>query len=217
MRLRALALPALLVVGLVGAPTSGAAVGNDIVDAPGDAIADQASLDITGVDFHMTSTSTTSMVPTRGNNGRKRPVTTVTPKDLVVTMTLAGAPEVTPGVSYQIGAETECGHLFVYSYFSAADGGPTDVFQFSGCGGADPASTDGEANLSIEPTVAISGSTITWTVPARALPKSIGLSSTWTELTAYTAVTEPVIGYATADFVPESAVDYATGASARLG
>jgi hypothetical protein len=216
-KLRALALPAVLCVGLVGMPTSGAAVGNDIVDPAGDAVAAQASLDITGVDFHMTSTTTRTVVPTRGKNGRKQVVTTVTPKDLVVTMSLGAVPSVQPGVSYQVGAETECGHLFIYSYFSATDAGPTDVFQFSGCGGPDPTATDGEANLSLEPTVTVNGSTISWSVPAKALPKEISLASGWTELIAYTAVTEPVVGYATADFVPESAVDYATGDFAKLG
>ena len=218
MKLRALALPAVLCVGLVGMPTSGAAVGNDIVDPAGDAVGSQASLDITGVDFHMTSTTTRTVVPTRGKNGRKQVVTTVTPKDLVITLTLDGDAEVLPGTSYQIGAETPCGHLFAFSYFSALDGGTGHSLQFAACGEADPTDTaDGEASVLLEPTVALSGKTITYTVPARELPSKIGMSSTFTELVAYTALTEPVVGYATADFVPESAIDFAVGDSARLG
>ncbi len=212
MKLRALALPAVLAVALVGATSSSAAPGNDIVDPKGDALGAQSAFDIVGVDFNMTTTTTKVVAVVKG---KKKTVTTVKPKDLVVTMELAATPNVAPGTSYQIGAETDCGHLFVYTYFSA--GAAENSFQFSGCGEPDPTSTDGVGNFSVEPVVAIKGNLLTFTVSAKALPKEISLKSTFTELIAYTAVTEPAVGYATADFVPESAIDYATGDFAKLG
>jgi hypothetical protein len=214
MRLRTALLPVALGALVLTGTSSTAAVGNDIVDAAGDAVTAQAGQDILGVDFHMT---TTDLVTTTVVKGKKKKVVTKTPKDLVVTMTLAGPPAIDPGISYQIGAETDCGHLFVYSYFSAVDAGPADSFQFSGCGGEDPASTDGEANFTVDAPAKVSGNTLTYTVSAKALPKEISMKSVFTELIAYTAVTEPVVGYATADFVPESAIDFATGDSAALG
>lgn len=214
MTLRTVLLPLALGALVLSGGSSTAAVGNDIVDPSGDAVGGQAALDITGVDFHMT---TTDVVTTTVVKGKKKTVVTKKPKDLVVTMSLVGAPAVSPGISYQIGAETDCGHLFVYSYFSAEAAGPAHSFQFSLCGGEDPTSTDGEANFSVDPVVTVSGTKLVYTVSAKALPREISMKSVFTELLAYTAVTEPVIGYATADFVPESAVDYATGDMAKLG
>jgi hypothetical protein len=214
MRLRSALVPLALGALVLTGTSSTAAVGNDIVDTAGDAMTAQAGQDILGVDFHMT---TTDVVTTTVVKGKKKKVVTKTPKDLVVTMTLAGPPAIDPGISYQIGAETDCGHLFVYSYFSALDAGPADSFQFSGCGGEDATQPDGEANFTVDAPAVIKGNTITYTVSAKALPKEIGMKSVFTELLAYTAVTEPAVGYATADFVPESAIDYATGDAAVLG
>jgi hypothetical protein len=211
-KLRTVALPLALGALVLTGGSSSAKVGNDIVDAKGDALAGQAAFDIEGVDVHMTTTSTTTTTVVKG---KKKTVTTLKPKDLVVSMQLGATPAVQPGTSYQIGAETDCGHLFIFSYFGA--GAPENSFQFSGCGGEDPASTDGEANFTIDPAVTVAGNTLTFTVPAKALPPEITIKDTFTELVAYTAVTEPVVGYATADFVPESAIDFASGDLAVLG
>ena len=189
--MRRLVLPAALLAIALAAANSSAAPPVDITDPSGDAVAGQAAYDVVSVDYAI-----------------------VKKKTLAVTMKLAGAPAVSPGTSYQLGAETGCGHLFVFSYYSAGE--VAHSWQFSGCGGADPTAADGEANLTLEPDVVLGKDTITWSVPVKSMPAEVGLKAGFSELTAYTAVTEPAIGYTTADFVPESAIDYATGDRAKF-
>lgn len=213
MKLRIVALPAVLALALVGATSSSAAPGNDIVDAKGDAVGGQAAYDILGVDFNMTTTTTKTVQVVKG---KKQTITTVKPKNVVVTMQLAGAPSQQPGMSYQIGAETDCGHLYVFHY-EVPGAGPESRFYFTQCGEPDPTETDGAGNFEVPTVAAFVGNTVTFTVSAKALPKEITAKSTFTELLAYTAPTEPVFGYSNADFVPETATDFATGDFAKLG
>lgn len=147
-------------------------------------------------------------------------MTTSTPKDLVVTLTTAGAPVVQPGTAFQIGADTPCGTFFLFSYFSAPDRGVAHSMQFANCGEPDPTGNDG---VSLEPVVKTTGNAISYTVPFRTLPKQIKLGSSFSALTAYTAVADPVVGFGPGDFSPNDAgteaasFDFAKGSSWKVG
>lgn len=213
MKLRLLALPAALAaLALVGtgADAAPAPVKPQIVDAAGDAVGSQANYDITGVTFEVTKTAVKS---TKVVKGKKLTVTTYVPKDFQVTMTLAGPAKVQPGVSYQIGVDTGCGHSFIYAYTSVFEAGGTDSsVQFAECG---TGGTSGTA-LTLEHTLKADGNKIVWSLPYKVLPKEIGIGKSWDTPVAYTALTEPVIGYTTADFVEQTAIDYATGTGFKL-
>jgi hypothetical protein len=214
-KLRLLALPAVLsVLALAGSGAHAAAPlppKPQIVDAAGDAVGSQAAYDVTGVTFEVTKKAQTSYKIVRG---KKVAVTTYVPKDFQVTMTLAGAAAVQPGVSYQIGAETPCGHMFIFAYvsvFSAPDADSS--VQTDECGPADPT---GNTSILIDHEFTTSGNKLIWKLPFKGLPAEIKLGSVFGTPIAYTAATEPVVGYSTADFVEQTAIDYATGTDFKL-
>lgn len=217
MKLRLIALPAALAaLALVGsgAEAASAPVKPQIVDAAGDAVGSQASYDITGVTFAVTKTAVKSIKVVKG---KKVTVTTYVPKDFQVTMALAGDAKVQPGVSYQIGVDTGCGHMFIYAYTSVfAAGGTDSSMQVGLCGPDDPTATDGNAGLTFDHTITATGKSIVWSMPYKTLPKEMAIGKGWDSPVAYTALTEPVIGYTTADFVEETAIDYATGDGFKL-
>lgn len=169
------------------------AVAPQIVDPVGDVKGAQAAYDIVGVTFDTTKVVSYTTV-------KKKKVKTVTLKDFTVTMTLAGDASVLPGTSYQvISDETPCGRLYAYTYFSALDGGPGNSLQFANCG---PETPQGDSTL-LEPTVTVKGKTITWSVPVKTLPAPIKAGSAFGSMFAYTAPTEPVVGYSAVDFLIE--------------
>lgn len=135
---------------------------------------------------------------------------------LLVTVTTAGPAALNPGSSYNIKGEVSgCGSFIAYSYWGAREAGASHQFNFIGCGPeADPTTGDPEANL--DPTATISGNTLTYALPFKDIPKEIKLKTRFSELVAWTAVTEPVVGYTPADFeqIGEAgATDWATGTS----
>ena len=211
MRRRLLAVPATLALLGLYSPAHAAAPAPakpQIVDPSGDAVGSQKNDDITGVTFEITKTAVQAVKKVRG---KKVTYTRYEPKDFKVTMTLAGTASVAPGVSYQIGVDTGCGHSYIYAYFSAPDAGPSSL-QFAECGTAGVNGT----GLLVDHTFTPTGTTLVWTAPYNTMPKQLGVGSFWTAPVAYTAVTEPVVGYTTADFVPETAVDYAKGDDFKL-
>ena len=218
MKLRLLALPAALsALALVGHGADAAVpapVKPQIVDPAGDAVGAQANYDVTGVTFEVTKTAVKS---TKVVKGKKVTTTTYTPKDFQVTMTLAGDAKVQPGVSYQIGVDTGCGHMFVFAYTSAGAAGGTDSsMQVSLCGADDPTDPDGNAGVQLDHTFAAVGKTLVWTMPYKSVPKEMAIGTSWDAPVAYTALTEPAVGYTTADFVEQTAIDYATGDGFKL-
>jgi hypothetical protein len=175
---------ALAVAALVSS-SAHAAKAPQITDPKGDALGAQANQDIVSVKLDTTrvGTSKTSAV-----------------KQLTITMELAAAPTVTPGLSYQLnGNIAGCGSLLIWTYFSALDGGQSDNFQL-GCGGAELDPITQAYTLSLVPTTTIKGNTISWTVSGKQIPKAVKLGTAFNDLFAYTAITEPTFGYTPRDF-----------------
>lgn len=182
MRLRRSILAVAAAAALAAVNTSHAALAPQITDAKGDS-AVGAGNDILKVTF--------------GTVKVKKVI-----KEVTITMEPAAAPVINPGSSYQIGADLgACGTLYVFSYWSLADAGTGHSWQ-NGCM---PPDETGATQGSITPKVTIKGNKITWSVPYKSLPKQMQkLGFKFTGLKAYTAVTEPVVGYTPADFISAS-------------
>lgn len=183
MRIRTTLFAGLAAGAALFASTASAAPTAVITDAKGDAKGAQAAYDIVSVTMETTKVSKAKNAPL---------------KDFVVTMELAAAPDTKPGTAYQIfGTNAACGAFFAYVYWSALDAGPSSSLQFGDCGdGTDPTSD----NFLVESaTVTTQGTKLVFKASAKALPSQIKAGSAFTELVAYTAPTEPVVGYSTYD------------------
>lgn len=186
MRSRIVLVAALATAALV-ASSAQAARAPQITDPKGDALASQAAYDIVSVtlDTPRTTKSKTSPI-----------------KTFSITMELAAAPDIHEGTSYQINADLgDCGSLFVFSYWSALDAGPTSSFQIQSCGQQADA-VDGSPQTFLDPTVKIEGNKITWAVSGKAMPKEFAKGYLFNSLYGYTAITEPLVGYTTEDYSP---------------
>ena len=147
-------------------------------DATGDALGSSASDDITNVTF-----------TTKGTTTKIGKTTKYTPKYLVVSMTLAGAPGSTPGLNYEVDANLDgCGYTnFTYTPGSQVTGG-----LFTECGSA-PDQTGSTATLySAPPTV--TGSTITWTFGLKELSPEFKVGAAFSGISALTVQNDPVFG-----------------------
>jgi hypothetical protein len=198
MKLRLAALVAATAALAAGMPNANA-VSPQISDPAGDVKGAQAAYDIVSVRFDTTKVVTSTVV-------KKKKVKVVTLKDFTITMTLAGDANVLPGTSYQVIADnTPCGTLYAFTYFSALDAGPGNSLQFGHCGEVTP---QGDSAL-LDPTVTVAGKTITWSVPMKTLPPQVKAGSAISGMYAYTAPTEPVVGFSGVDFLsiagPEAA------------
>jgi hypothetical protein len=210
MRLRAAALPLLLVVSLVGAGTSSAAVAPQVVDPVGDAVGLQGMHDIASVTYAATSTT---------KRAGKRVVRT--PKELVITLSLAGAPAPVPGTLYGVTAVTDCGLLELTAAMTApglAYGGSGSFFE---CGPPQEVAGVTVTPTYVSPRVTTTATAVVFTVPWSALPKEIGLGDEWFDLGAYTTLADPVIGFSaqtlTTALGVDAVLDQAEGERARLG
>ncbi len=158
-----------------------------LTDPSGDARALGASYDI--VAGLMTTTGTT----TKKKVGRKV-VTTYKPVNLVASLTLAGPPASTPGSTYNFSMNTTAcsGGSFSYSY-TAGSLSPSigDLF-ISGCG--TPGTGTGPAEFMKDVKAAISGNTITWTMPLADLGSDLPLSTVFSGFTAETDLNDPYFG-----------------------
>ena len=160
--------------------SSAATPAPQIKDAVGDAVGSQASVDIASVLFKTTGITTTRKV------GKKRK-TTYTPTKLVITETLAGAPSTQPGVRYRIEATIDgCGQLDIY-YTNAPDGPVGNVWL--DCPESD---TLGEGGTLIDMVPKVAGSTLTWELPLKTLPKEARVGSVVSEFRAFTDIGDPV-------------------------
>ena len=165
--------------------TAAPAPAPQITDATGDAVGAQASLDIVSVRFSTTGTTT---VTTTGKGKKKRTVTTYTPTKLVITETLAAAPSTQPGTRYRVEATIDgCGQLDVY-YTNGAEGPLGSVWL--DC----PEGALGESGTLLDVFPRISGSTLTWELPLKMLPREVRVGSVLSEFRAYTDLGDPVIG-----------------------
>jgi hypothetical protein len=156
-------------------------------DAKGDALGAQAAYDITAVSFSTTGTG----------KGRA-----YKPTSMVVSMTLAAAPANQAGTAYEVSWTMEsCGTVTITHSPTTALGGYHTMWL--PCAGADGEGYD------VAPKT--SGSTLTWKIPLKALPKGFGAGTTLTALEAMTQVVEPATGIiGTGEFVSASAIDVAS-------
>lgn len=189
-----LAAAGLAVVGLVG--SASAAVGPTVLsvdDMAGDARTAQAGDDITNLTVTTTGTTTTKKV------GRKS-VKTYTPKALVVTVKLAGAPDAVPFAQVEVKAVTSaCGNLRLYYDPQHLGDGNSIQCGAPGLTGT-PSTFDGTA-----PTV--TGSTISWVVT---LPVEMKPGTTVTSFDAFTYLGDPLTGAGTANVGPSAYTDDVT-------
>ena len=153
-----------------------------IVDAKGDAVGGQAALDIVSVRFSTTGTTTVTKV------GKKKK-TTYTPTKLVITETLGAAPSTQAGARYVISALIDgCGGIDIY-YVNGADG-PTGSVWLDCPEGA--SATEGGTLIDMTPKVA--GSTMTWELPLKMLPKEARVGAVVSDFRAYNDIGDPVFG-----------------------
>jgi hypothetical protein len=213
-KLRLLAVPATLSVLAFFGTNAHAATEPQVKDASGDAVDQQAGHDITGVSYEVTKTVTKTVKTVKG---KKITVTTTTPKDLVVTLKLAGAPAQTPGVLYDTSVNTACGALQLQSYYDASAQGMVDYSNFAECGPDNTLAGVTINTYDMSPTVVFGPTSISYTISFKALPKEIKLGATWDSPSAYTALSDPLFGFDTVTFVdPATAIDTATGSSFKL-
>lgn len=208
----------LALVAVLAALTAGAVPGHaaptrkpQIVDAPGDALGAQPSTEIVNALW-----TTTGDTVTTKYRGKKR--TTYTPRRLVVTLNLAGAPATTAPFSYETSAEVAgCGAIrFVYTPGTVYSQVVSNTFLWYDCGPTDPTTGD---NLVLVPGIStkLGAKSITWEYPIKALPKEFFKpGAAFTDFRAAVDAVEPVLGlYGTNLAQP---IDEATGTAVwKLG
>lgn len=165
------------VAALMAAPSAIAASPKlDLVDEPGDSLGGLASLDIVAVSFE---------------------VKKVKPRDpgpsLVITMTLAAAPETKAAKYMVLGQIPDCGTFQADfspgTVFSTVAGTSPTTF-FIGCGDN---STTGTAVL-IDVRTDVKGPVITWAIAVDSLPKDVRKGAKITSIRGITSFAEPVTG-----------------------
>lgn len=222
MKLRLLALPAVLSALALAAPSALAHDGHDnkaaqVKDAEGDARDKQGMHDITSASFVVTKTVSKS---TKVVKGKKVTVTTQTPKDLVVTLLLHDDATAVPGTYYEVGAETACGTFSVSLYNSPALGGDVEGGSFSECGPDNTLAGVTINTFDLSPALTRAGNKLTWSIPFKTLPKQIVLGKSWGSPYAYISPADPVFGIDTNTFTSifgvDTTIDVATGADFKL-
>ena len=183
---RLLAVAALLSVAF--ATTGHAAAKPQVVDAKGDNVGAVAGTDIQSVLFQ---------VARKGKKGT-----------LTITLTLDAPADRTPGVLYRVlGTQSKCGD---FQFSSAATVALTEQNQvLMNCGEPDPTTGDNVTIINVTPDSI--GNKLVWTVGLREMPDEM-LSGTMSNLHAFVTLADPVTGILNAtDFVPEAAIDFASG------
>lgn len=159
-----------------------------IVDAATDALGGQAGTEITSVLWTTSGETTTTRY-------RGKKVTTYTPRRLVVTMNLAGAPMTTAPFSYETSADVAgCGTIrFVYTPGTVYSQIVSDTFLWYDCGPGDSVSGPG---LTLVPGVStkLGPKSITWEYPIKGFGKSVKVGAPVASFTAAVHVVEPVLG-----------------------
>lgn len=172
----ALAIAGALTVCVVSAASAAPAGPTRLVfaDKAGDSLPPQASTDITKVSFATTGKGI----------GKK-----YAPKYLVVELTLSGPPSSTGTTLYEVDTElTGCGS-FSMSYSPGAK--LIESSGYASCGG--DGSPTGSGTL-FDALPEVKGSTLIWTFALKALPGNVRRGSTFTALSAHTALVDPVTG-----------------------
>lgn len=185
MRVRSLPVLAALAAVALLAPADAAAPKPEVVDVVGDANAinnqgvagpDQnistgpaqaAAFDIKTIDF----------VTTRTKVGRKLVATGYT-----VTMSLSAAP-VTTGALYRVRAATPACSTFWLQWNTPPTGTSTVLRHNCAPSGSPTAAVTDTVSIQLKPVI-VKGSTITWTVPFKSLPKGVKAGQTLVDLGA---------------------------------
>lgn len=205
MRTRPVVLAALAAAVALSAVPSSAAPNKkpQIVDPAGDALGAQATTEIVSALWTTSGDTVTSKV-------RGKKVTTYTPRRLVVTLNLAGAPTTSGPFSYETSAQVAgCGEIrFVYTPGTAYSQIVSDTFLWYDCGPTDPTTGD---NLVLVPGIStkIGAKSITWEYPIKALPKMFKPGVAFSDFRAAVDIVEPVVGLYGTNFVQP--IDVATG------
>jgi hypothetical protein len=156
MRLRLLALVPLAGIALATAALAAPTTKPQVKDPAGDAVGGQPGADIVSVLY-------TTAGPGQGHAYR--------PKELFVTMTLAGPPETAPGLTYEVKATTTtCGDVtFTYEPGTPYEGvtGLNGWAQWGSC------TDDSDSNITLL-TVTTEGNTIVWEFGLKASPFKLG-------------------------------------------
>lgn len=187
--MRRIALIAVLAaVSFAAVPGQAATTKPQIVDPPNDALGAQAGTEIVSVLWTTTGETVTTKV-------RGRRVTQYTPKKLVVTLNLAGAPLTTAPFSYETSAQVAgCGEVrFVYTPGTVYSRLVSDRFLWFDCGPGDSIQGPG---LTLVPNVTtkFGAKSITWEHPIRSLGKSVKVGAPVTDFRAAVDVVDPVLG-----------------------
>lgn len=195
------AIAALAVVPATG--NAAAAPKPQIVDAKGDAVGMQGTTDITSARWSTTGDTVVSKV-------RGKKVTTYTPRKLNVTIDLAAAPTQNAPFSYEATAQVAgCGEVrFTYT--------PGTVFsQLLGesslwldCG-EEPDETGSTLMLIPGIDTTVKGTSLTWSVSIKMLPKEVRVGSKWSDFAASADLTDPVMGLYGTNYA--SSIDEAAG------
>ena len=115
------------------------------------------------------------------------------PSTLIATMTLAAPPFEQPVVGFSVAAVVaDCGELtFTYTPGTVGSAVLGPALVFVGCGGTTDPTSD---NQLLTPKFEGTGSTLTWSIGLKALPKEIRAGAELTSLRALVDVVEPVTG-----------------------
>lgn len=171
-----LAVVAGLAAGVLLAPYAGAVPAPQIVDPKGDAIGGGAAYDILSVTFRTT----------RASKARNAPL-----KYFVVTIELAGPPDVAPGTGYHVNAfETPCGLLTFLVVWDALEVGPRQDAWFDNCESGWPEDTK---RAGLDPKVEIVGNKLSFVVRVGDVPKA-ARTGTFGDFIVSTGPADPVIG-----------------------
>jgi hypothetical protein len=145
-------------------------------DPKGDNVSPGAGSDIAGVTFTTTGTG----------SGKS-----YAPKNLVITLSLAGPPTTDGTTIYQVGADLAgCGDFYV----SIVPGSPVldPSFNYADCGS--PADELGSEGTAFDAVPDIAGNNIVWTLPMKSLPAPVVRGTVFSALNAYTDFVDPVTG-----------------------
>jgi hypothetical protein len=181
-----------------------------VVDAAGDSLGAQSAAEIVSAVWSTTGDTTVTKV-------RGKRVTTYTPKRLVVTLNLAGAPGDAP-FAYEAAAEVAgCGQVrFTYTPGTVYSGIVSDSMLWYDCGPVDPTTGD---TLTLVPNVSlkVGAKSLTWEYPIKAFPKNIRAGAMFSDFRVVADVIDPVLGlYGPKDFA--APLDEGTGTGAwKLG
>jgi hypothetical protein len=203
MRTRWLALAPALGLVLATAAHAAPTTVPQIKDAPNDAVGGQAGMDIASVLF-----------TTSGKGSGKA----YQPKELSITMTLAGPVSSGPGLTYEVDAKTDtCGDVSFTYEPGTVYGTATGRTGWAIWGSCENTAGDGSSVELLAPEV--KGNTITWTFSLKATGLKVG--SSFSSFAARVDPTNPVLPYPShgdAGYTGAGLVDAATGSGTwKLG